>query len=188
MTECKRVNLCVLDAMDADLGSWFWIVHHSTFCCLLELFTLIVFMICHRNCYRCHSGGYAAAQHVLDTCAFLEQCVGPVAPNTPQMGSQRRTQCSWQTVHAIRPFASCELNSCSVSAVPSWQHFYRPVLHDLDIEFEPRKEWTRHCSYHGLTLPQSATSCSCASSTCAIASQPISSPRAPSSRSRLLQT
>ena len=44
------------------------------------------------------------------------------------------------------------------------------------------------CSYHGLTLPQSATSCSCASSTCAIASQPISSPRAPSSRSRLLQT
>ena len=34
------------------------------------------------------------------------------------------------------------------------------------------------CSYHGQTLPQSATSCSCASSACTIASQPIASPRA----------
>ena len=28
--------------MDADLGSWSWIVRHSTFCCLLELFAPIV--------------------------------------------------------------------------------------------------------------------------------------------------
>ena len=33
--------------MDADFGSWFWIVHHSTFCFLLELCTLLVFtMLC----------------------------------------------------------------------------------------------------------------------------------------------
>ena len=74
------------------------------------------------------------------------------------------------------------------------------------------------CSYHGssrrvatatgrvrLTLPENANSCSCASSTCALdfmwnldetavhlvpekPSQPMSSPRAPSSRSNLLQT
>ena len=28
-------------------------------------------------------------------------------------------------------------------SVPTWQHVYRRVLRELDIEFEPRKEWTR---------------------------------------------
>ena len=113
-------------------------------------------------------------------------------------------------------------------SVPTWQHVHRRVLRELDIEFEPTRHWTSSfftaCSYHGssrrlatatrrvrLTLPENANSCSCASSTCALASeshriacatrtrhlcawfqkkqsQPMSSPRAPSSRSHLLQT
>ena len=120
-------------------------------------------------------------------------------------------------------------------SVPTWQHVHRRVLREFDIEFEPTRHWTRRfftaCSYHGssrrlatatrrvrLTLPENANSCSCASSTCALASeshriacgtrtrqlcawfqqvsvdgqkkpsQPMSSPRAPSSRSHLLQT
>ena len=28
-------------------------------------------------------------------------------------------------------------------SVPTWQHVYRRVLRELDIEFEPTKEWTR---------------------------------------------
>ena len=27
--------------------------------------------------------------------------------------------------------------------VPTWQHVYRRVLHELDIEFEPTRHWTR---------------------------------------------
>ena len=43
----------------------------------------------------------------------------------------RRNCCRCYSVHTIRPFASYELDSCSVSAVTSRQHFYRRVLHDL---------------------------------------------------------
>ena len=113
-------------------------------------------------------------------------------------------------------------------SVTTWQHDHRRVLRELDIEFEPTRHWTSSfftaCSCHGssrrlvtatgrvrLTLPENANSCSCASSTCAVASeshriacgtrtrqlcawfqkkpsQPMSSPRAPSSRSRSLRT
>ena len=99
-------------------------------------------------------------------------------------------------------------------SVHSWQHVYRRVLRELDIEFEPGSRWTGV----RLTLPENANTCSCASSTCAIASeshriaygtwtrqlcawfqqasvggarranQPMCSLRARSSRSHLLQT
>ena len=72
--------------------------------------------------------------------------------------------------------------------IPSWQHFYHRVLRELDIEFEPTIHWTSSfftaCSYRGssrrfatatrrvrLTLQESVNSCSCASSTCALASE-----------------
>ena len=72
--------------------------------------------------------------------------------------------------------------------IHTWQHVYRSVLRELDIEFEPKSERTRQfyaaCSYHGssrrlanaagrvrLTLPEIANSCTRASSTCAIASE-----------------
>ena len=73
-------------------------------------------------------------------------------------------------------------------SVPTWQHVHRRVLRELDIEFEPTRHWSSSfctaCSYYGssrrfatatgrvrLTLPQNANSCSCASSTCALASE-----------------
>ena len=94
----------------------------------------------------------------------------------------------------FRPFASCEPHSCRRSqasfrlSVLTWQDVHRRVLRELDIEFDPTTHWTSSfftaCSYHGssrrlapatgrvrLTLPERATSCSCASSTCAIASE-----------------
>ena len=75
-----------------------------------------------------------------------------------------------------------------VPASPTWQHVHRRVLRELDIEFEPTRHWTSSfftaCSFHGssrrlatatgrvrLTLPENANSCSCASSTCALASE-----------------
>ena len=114
-------------------------------------------------------------------------------------------------------------------SVHTWQHVYRRVLRELDIGFEPKKEWTRQflrslqlswklAGRVRLTSPENANFCSCASSTCAIASkshrissgtwtrqlcawiqqasvggpkkpsQPVSSSRVPSSRSRSLRT
>ena len=75
-----------------------------------------------------------------------------------------------------------------VFCVPTWQHVHRRVLREFDIEFEPTRHWSSSfftaCSYHGnslrlatatrrvmLTLPENANSCSCASSTCALASE-----------------
>ena len=64
-------------------------------------------------------------------------------------------------------------------SVPTWQHVHRRVLRELDIEFEPTRHRTR--KFRGdlqpatgrvrLTLPENANSCSCASSTCALASK-----------------
>ena len=38
-------------------------------------------------------------------------------------------------------------------SVPTWQHVHRRVLRELDIEFEPTRDWTSSfftaCSYHG---------------------------------------
>ena len=107
-------NLCVLDAMDADLDSWFWIVHHSTFCCLLELFTLFVLtMICAETaadatlvgtqpCSVCWTRARSSSSELVDTATAVVRGLPRISPR----------------VHAIRPFASCELDSCSVSAVP----------------------------------------------------------------------
>ena len=57
----------------------------------------------------------------------------------------------------FRPFASCEPHSCRRSqarlSVPTWQHVHRRVLRELDIEFDPTRQWTSSfftaCSYHG---------------------------------------
>ena len=68
-------------------------------------------------------------------------------------------------------------------SVPTWQHVHRRVLRELDIEFEPTRDWFEQflhslqlswklaatCNRH--TLPENANSCSCASSTCALASE-----------------
>ena len=141
-------------------------------------------------------------------------CRGSRSPNSPFSLSRLAN-----LTHAVAARLSL--------SVTTWQHVYRRVR-ELDIEFEPTRHWTSSfftaCSYHGssrrlatatrrvrLTLPENANSCSCASSTCALASeshqdcmwnpdetvvrlvpkkpsQPMSSPRAPSSRSHLLQT
>ena len=103
-------------------------------------------------------------------------------------------------------------------SVHTWQHVYRRMLRKFLRGLQlPWKLAATHTS-HRLTSPENANSCSCASSTCAIASesrrnshgtwtrqlcawfqqasmggqkkpsQPMSSPRPPSSRSRSLQT
>ena len=62
-----------------------------------------------------------------------------------------------------------------VSASPTWQHVYRRVLRELDIEFEPSSQRTWKF-LHSLQLSwklaaENANSCSCASSACAIATK-----------------
>ena len=132
-------NLCVIDAMDADLGSWSWIVRHSTFCCFVGAVCPNCFHHdLHWNNCRLHSGGFAAAHHVLDSCA--------------------RAQMSFSTYRSggnlvlILDFSISVLRQLLLSFV----HADSP-LH-------------RTAGRHFMT------------------NQPISSPRAPSSRSRLLQT
>ena len=115
------------------LGSWFWTLHHST--CLLLVGA--VYPICFAGHVRVPRAVSWSTQPRLSVRGL------------PRISSR---------VHAIRPFASCELDSCSVSTVPSWQHFYRRVLCTISGSF------CAACSCHGQTLPQSATSCSCASS------------------------
>ena len=162
---------------------------------------------------------------------------GPVAPDTlRRWHDSGAPDLRGRPSMELPPFALSRLANLThaVAArlslnVHTWQYVYRRVVRELDIEFEPRwngrDRFYTACRYHGssqrltpavgrvrLTLPESVNFCSCASSTCAIASesrriasgtwtrqlcawfqqasvggprgpsQPMSSPRAPSSR------
>ena len=102
-------------------------------------------------------------------------CRGSRSPNSP-FALSRLANLTHAVAARLRP------------SVTTWQHVHRRVLRELDIEFEPTTHWTSSfftaCSFHGssrrlatatgrvrLTLPENANSCSCASSTCALASE-----------------
>ena len=126
------------------------------------------------------------------------QLLGPVAPDTFRRWHDRGAPNAHGTGRPsveLPPFALSSLANLTHAiaprlslSVPSWQHVYRCVLRELDIEFEPQQNADANVSTQPAangssrrlapavdrvrpTLPQSATSCSCASSTCGIASE-----------------
>ena len=195
------------------------------------------------HAYQARVHGKTLAYNIRRAKHLVPELFGPVAPDT-----FRRWHEGGAPDHRGRPpvdlppFALSRLANLTHAvaarlslSVPTWQHVYRRVLRELDIEFEPKRvgrgSFFRACSSHGnsrrlapatgrarLTLQESVNFCSCASSTCAIASkshriasgtwtrqlcawfqqasvdgpkkpsQPVSSPRAPSSRSRSRRT
>ena len=196
----------------------------------------------HASHARVH--GKTLAYNIRGSKQQVPELFGPVAPDTLRRwhdGGAPDADPGGRPPAELPPFfaLSCPVNLTHAVAarpslsVPSWQHVFRRVLRELDIEFEPRDRWTRQflqslqvswklaatCTRRRvrLALPENATPCSCASSTCAIASesrriacgtwtrqlrawfhqssvgrprgpsQPMSSPRARSSRSNLLQ-
>ena len=162
----------------------------------------------------------------------MPQLFGPVAPDTLREWHGGAPDLRGRPPVELPPFALSRLANLTLAvaarlslSVPSWQHVYRRVLRELDIEFEPKREWTRQFLQSlQLSWKLAATHTRHRSSEADIArernllqlrviclcdrfgisqdriwnlderggprgpSQPMSSPRAPSSRSRLLQT
>ena len=124
---------------------------------------------------------------------LVPELFGPVAPDTFRNSGAPNAYCASRPSMELPPFAISRLANLTHAvaarlslSVPSWQHVCRRVLRELDMEFEPSSQWTRKFlrSDDGssrrlapaagrvrLTLPESATSCSCASSSCAVASE-----------------
>ena len=119
-----------------------------------------------------------------------------VLPRSPPPHARVDSECKrWNLEHVVLDlfshFTLAKVHAVAARlslSIPSWQHVYHRVLRELDIEFEPTRHWTSSfftaCSCHGssrrlatatrrvrLTLPENANSCSCASSTCALASE-----------------
>ena len=76
---------------------------------------------------------------------LVPELFGPVAPDT-----LRRWHNSGAPDHRGRPPVHAVAGKLSLS-VPSWQHVYRRVLREVDIEFEPKKGWTKQF-LHSLQL------------------------------------
>ena len=191
------------------------------------------------HAYQSRVLGKSLACNIRRAKQLVPELIGPVAPHTFRRwhdGGAR--DLGGRPPVELPPFALSRLANLTHAfaarlslSVSTWQHVYRRVLRELDIEFEPSSSFYAAHSSHGssrrlalaagrarLTLQESENFCSCASPTCAIASeshriasgtwtrqlcasfqqasaggprgpkQPMSSPCAPSSRSRSLQT
>ena len=195
------------------------------------------------HAYQARVHGKTLAYNIRRAKHLVPELFGPLAPDT-----FRRWHDSGAPDHRGRPpvelppFALSRLANLTHAvaarlslSVPTWQHVYRRVLRELDIEFEPKREWTRQfLSSLQLSWKLAATCTRSRPSEADIArerkllqlrviylcdrfkisqdriwnldetavrivpagergwtkraEQPMSSPRAPSSRSRLLQT
>ena len=103
----------------------------------------------HANQARVH--GKSLAYNIRRAKQLVPELFGPVAPDT-----FRRWHDSGAPDHRGRPpvdlppFALSRLANLTHAvaarlslSVPTWQHVYRRVLRELDIEFEPSRRWTR---------------------------------------------
>ena len=196
------------------------------------------------HAYQARVHGKSLAYNIRREKQLVLELFGPVSPDT-----FRRWHDGGAPDHRGRPpvklppFALSRLANLTHAvaarlslSVPTWQHVYRRVLRELDIEFEPTRHWTRQflrslqlswklaatCTRHrpseadiarerklsaaarhlpvrslrnltGSHLELGRDSCAHRSNRPSAGGprgpkQPMSSPRAPSSRSRLLQT
>ena len=160
---------------------------------------------------------------------LVPELFGPVAPDTFRRWHDRGAPNAFGMPPVeLPPFALSSLANLThaIAAKPSTAVCCASSTSNSSPADDGRGSFYTACSYHGssrrrapatgrvrLTLPENANSCSCASSTCAIASesrriaygtwtgqlcawlggprgpnQPMSSPHAPSSQTRLLPT
>ena len=101
--------------------------------------------------YQARVHGKSLAYNIRRAKHLVPELFGPVAPDTFRRwhdGGAR--DLGGRPPVELPPFALSRLANLTHAvaarlklSVPTWQHVYRRVLRELDIEFEPGKKWTR---------------------------------------------
>ena len=103
------------------------------------------------HAYQARVHGKSFAYNILRAKHLVPELLGPLSPDTfRRWHDSGARDLGGRPPVELPPFALSRLANLSHAvaarlslSVPTWQHVYRRVLRELDIEFEPSRRWTR---------------------------------------------